>query len=96
MVTEEIIRYCRGCLLSPTACMMPRQLLYSVRPRLPAKYTRTYSTARSITSSGVPIRRRIKGVSVVPTTVRKRPEARSKARSVCMARCIFSGSRAPK
>ena len=62
----------------------------------PMKYTRKYTIELPMTSSGVPIQRRICGESATPITVSAAPAARPSATVVCTALRSASSSFAPK
>jgi hypothetical protein len=72
----EIIKNIKGLVESPRACKIPAKLLYIMTPDTPKKYILKYSVDSPITSKGVPIAFKIKGLISTPTNVKNNEETK--------------------
>ena len=88
LITPEIKIYINGRLVSPTARKIDAPKLYTRMGIIPPKYILIYVAAKSITSSGVPIRCKICLEKHTPKTIIIIPHIMLSATEACTALCI--------
>ena len=89
------IRLYSGLLLSPVLLRIDEPKSYNIINGIPRRYILRYRTARSITSSGVPIRRSTGFAINCPAIITNTPLITATTIAVCTAAFIFFSALCP-